>query len=96
MVNPRLANASQKARENGQTSGGGYGIHWPDIDEDLSTEVLLRGAPAPMCSTQNKYPDRVSIGIIIKKPGTHYGNPAFFHYFNAHAEKQFRTAVNLI
>ncbi|MBT1073603.1 DUF2442 domain-containing protein [Pelotalea chapellei] len=27
--------------------GGGYGIHWPDIDEDLSTEGLLRGAPAP-------------------------------------------------
>lgn len=24
----------------------GYGIHWPDIDEDLSTEGLLRGAPA--------------------------------------------------
>ena len=23
-----------------------YGIHWPDIDEDLSTEGLLRGAPA--------------------------------------------------
>ena len=28
-------------------AGGGYGIHWPDIDEDLSTEGLLRGAPAP-------------------------------------------------
>ena len=24
-----------------------YGIHWPDVDEDLSTEALLRGAPAP-------------------------------------------------
>jgi len=47
---PRLANASQKARENWQTSGG-YGIHWPDIDEDLSTEGLLRGAPAPQLRT---------------------------------------------
>ena len=27
-------------------SGGGYGIHWPDMDEDLSTKGLLRGAPA--------------------------------------------------
>ena len=27
--------------------GGGYGLHWPDIDEDISTEGLLRGAPAP-------------------------------------------------
>lgn len=44
---PRLANATQKVRENWQASGGGYGIHWPDIDEDLSTEGLLRGTPAP-------------------------------------------------
>jgi hypothetical protein len=44
---PRLAQASQQARENWHVSGGGYGIHWPDIDEDLSTEGLLRGAPAP-------------------------------------------------
>ena len=26
--------------------GGGYGLHWPELDEDLSTEGLLRGAPA--------------------------------------------------
>jgi hypothetical protein len=26
-------------------AGGGYGIHWPDLDEDLSTEGLLRGLP---------------------------------------------------
>lgn len=45
---PRLAQASRKERENWQTSGGGYGIHWPDLDEDLSTEGMLRGAPAPM------------------------------------------------
>ena len=44
---PRLLNASEAARNNWQISGGGYGIHWPDIDEDLSTEGLLRGAPAP-------------------------------------------------
>ena len=31
---------------NWQVSGAGYGIHWPDLDEDLSTEGLLRGAPA--------------------------------------------------
>ena len=44
---PRLLNASETERQNWQISGGGYGIHWPDIDEDLSTEGLLRGAPAP-------------------------------------------------
>ncbi len=31
----------------GWVYGGGYGIYWPDIDEDISTECLLRGAPAP-------------------------------------------------
>ncbi|HKT12771.1 MAG TPA: DUF2442 domain-containing protein [Terriglobia bacterium] len=44
---PRLLNALPEQRENWQLSAAGYGIHWPDIDEDLSTEGLLRGAPAP-------------------------------------------------
>ena len=44
---PRLLNATPQQRDNWQVCGGGYGIHWPDIDEDLSTEGLLRGAPAP-------------------------------------------------
>lgn len=44
---PRLLKAAPKARKHWQVCGGGYGIHWPEIDEDLSTEGLLRGAPAP-------------------------------------------------
>jgi len=44
---PRLLHATTEQRNNWQVCGGGYGIHWPDIDEDLSTEGLLRGAPAP-------------------------------------------------
>ena len=44
---PRLFNATPQQRANWRKCGGGYGIHWPDIDEDLSTEGLLRGAPAP-------------------------------------------------
>jgi hypothetical protein len=44
---PTLLDATEAERSNWQISGGGYGIHWPDIDEDLSTEGLLRGAPAP-------------------------------------------------
>ena len=44
---PRLLHASPEHRANWNTCGGGYGIHWPDLDEDLSTEGLLRGAPAP-------------------------------------------------
>ncbi|MCA1567229.1 MAG: DUF2442 domain-containing protein [Acidobacteria bacterium] len=44
---PRLLNASSEQRNNWQIIGGGYGLHWADVDEDLSTEGLLRGAPAP-------------------------------------------------
>lgn len=44
---PRLLHASVEERSRLEVSGGGYGIHWPEIDEDLSTEGLLRGAPAP-------------------------------------------------
>ncbi|MGE0670430.1 MAG: DUF2442 domain-containing protein [Parachlamydiales bacterium] len=45
---PRLLKATAKQRASWEICGGGYGIHWPEIDEDLSTEGLLRGAPAPL------------------------------------------------
>ena len=44
---PRLMNATEDQRQQWEICGAGYGIHWPAIDEDLSTEGLLRGAPAP-------------------------------------------------
>jgi len=44
---PRLLHATPKQRANWELAGGGFGIHWPDIDEDLSSEGILRGAPAP-------------------------------------------------
>src|SRR5205823_9907837 len=43
---PRLLAATAEQRRNWQISGAGYVIHWPALDEDLSTEGLLRGAPA--------------------------------------------------
>jgi hypothetical protein len=43
---PRLLKATMEQRSHWKVSGAGYGIHWPEIDEDLSTEGLLRGAPA--------------------------------------------------
>jgi len=51
---PRLLDATASQRMNWKIAGGGYGIHWPDIDEDLSTEGLLRGAPAPRASVNAK------------------------------------------
>src|SRR6266851_5938431 len=50
---PRLLDATAAQRKNWEIAGGGYGIHWPDVDEDLSTEGLLRGAPAPRASVPN-------------------------------------------
>jgi Protein of unknown function (DUF2442) len=44
---PRLLQATPAQRENWEIVGAGYGIHWPDVDEDLSAEGLLRGSPAP-------------------------------------------------
>jgi hypothetical protein len=44
---PRLAKATAEQRARWQVAGGGHGLHWPELDEDLSTEGLLRGAPAP-------------------------------------------------
>jgi Protein of unknown function (DUF2442) len=44
---PRLLNATEEQRKNWRIIGGGYGLHWEDVDEDLSTEGMLRGAPAP-------------------------------------------------
>jgi hypothetical protein len=43
---PKLLDATPEQRRNWQISGAGYGIHWPGVGEDLSTEGLLRGAPA--------------------------------------------------
>jgi Protein of unknown function (DUF2442) len=44
---PRLLKVSVEQLSDWSICGGGYGIHWEALDEDLSTEGLLRGAPAP-------------------------------------------------
>lgn len=47
---PRLLHAETAQRQNWRLLGDGQGIHWPDLDEDLSVEGLLRGAAAPGAS----------------------------------------------
>ena len=44
---PTLMNATREQLMNWEIAGGGYGIHWPDLDGDLSSEGFLRGAPSP-------------------------------------------------
>ncbi len=40
---PRLAYGTPAERTNFQISGAGYGIHWPDLDEDVGVEGVLLG-----------------------------------------------------
>ncbi|MCB9877454.1 MAG: DUF2442 domain-containing protein [Planctomycetes bacterium] len=44
---PRLLHATPAQRANWRLLGDGQGLHWPDVDEDLSVAGLLRGAASP-------------------------------------------------
>ena len=43
---PRLEHGTPEERNKYEFNGGGLGIHWPDLDEDISVENLLRGQPS--------------------------------------------------
>jgi hypothetical protein len=43
----RLSEATPEQRANYEIIGDGQGIHWPEIDEDISAEGMLYGVPAP-------------------------------------------------
>jgi len=43
----RLSEATPEQRANYEIIGDGQGIHWPEIDEDISAEAMLYGVPAP-------------------------------------------------
>ncbi|MFO1429448.1 MAG: DUF2442 domain-containing protein [Candidatus Competibacteraceae bacterium] len=42
----RLTEATPEQRQNFEILGDGQGIHWPDVDEDISVEGMLYGTPA--------------------------------------------------
>ena len=42
----RLANATPEQRKNFQIIGNGQGVHWTDVDEDISANGMLDGTPA--------------------------------------------------
>ena len=43
----RLSEATREQRQNFEIIGDGEGVHWPDVDEDISASGMLRGTPAP-------------------------------------------------
>ena len=42
----RLSDATLEQRKNYEIIGDGQGVHWPDVDEDISAEGMLTGVPA--------------------------------------------------
>src|SRR4030067_3537269 len=51
----RLSEATSKQRANWRIIGDGHGVHWPDIDEDISAEGMLYGIPAPRPRISSKF-----------------------------------------
>jgi hypothetical protein len=51
---PRLLHGRPRERRNWRLIGGGVGIHWPDLDEDLSVEGILAGRPSAESQTSFK------------------------------------------
>ena len=51
---PRLTYASKSEQNNWRLIGKGYGIHWEDLDEDISVEGLLAGKPSGESQTSFK------------------------------------------
>ena len=43
----RLSNATPAQRQHFEIIGTGQGVHWPDVDEDISALGMLTGTPAP-------------------------------------------------
>jgi uncharacterized RDD family membrane protein YckC len=48
----------------GRSRAPGFGIHWPEIDEDLSTEGLLPGAPAPRSTARSYFWERFIASLL--------------------------------
>ena len=42
----RLSDATPEQRANWELIGDGHGVHWPDVDEDISADGMLSGIPA--------------------------------------------------
>ena len=51
---PRLLHATKQERKNWRLIGRGQGVHWEDIDEDISVENLIAGRPSNESQTSLK------------------------------------------
>jgi hypothetical protein len=70
----RLKDATPEQRGHWETIGDGQGVHWPDVDEDISVEGMLRGVPA-------KRPSRTETRILLDASSlidVEHGKPVSF------------------
>ena len=67
---PLLLNATPEQRQDWEICGGGYGLYWEDIDEDLSTSGMLRCAPSPT----TPLPNPVATPVILVKQKHNFNN----------------------
>jgi Protein of unknown function (DUF2442) len=70
----RLKDASPEQRGHWEIIGDGQGVHWPDVDEDISVEGMLRGVPA-------KRPSRTEVRILLDASSlidAEHGKPVSF------------------
>ena len=58
-VSPLLAGAPETARRSFKVSPAGYGIHWPELDEDLSIDGLIKAAA--------KYPKHAAVADVFRE-----------------------------
>jgi hypothetical protein len=74
----RLSAATPAQRANWELIGDGYGVHWPDVDEDISAEGMLNGVPAPrprnkLTRPANKRPQPAAARRRVKRTPRHRG-----------------------
>ncbi len=68
---PRLSNALLRHRKSWELLGGGHGIHWPELDEDISVENVLLGQPSGESArsfARWKGPWAVTLGYYLAAP----------------------------
>ena len=70
----RLSEATPEQRSNFEIIGSGLGVHWPDIDEDISATGMLYGVPARPRKTQVR-PDGASNPNCDQRRFLHSGQP---------------------
>jgi uncharacterized protein YegP (UPF0339 family) len=82
---PRLLGASPEQRSDWRLIGDGYGVHWPQIDEDLSAAGLLRGVHAPTV-----HPESSRLEQNAPKVSEHFVGAKFEIYRDADDEYRWR------